>query len=56
MSKTKFEIITITGDRLGAGTDANVFCTIYGSRGQTEKLALQRMVKISKVEPIIKSL
>ena len=26
--KTKLEIITITGDRLGAGTDANVFITV----------------------------
>ena len=46
LSKTKFEIITVTGDRLGAGTDANVFCTIYGSRGQTEKLPLQESVNI----------
>ena len=38
--KTKFEIITVTGDRLGAGTDANVFVTIFGSRGRTEKLPL----------------
>ena len=41
LSKTKFEIITITGDRLGAGTDANVFVTLFGSRGRTEKLPLR---------------
>ena len=41
LTKSKFEIITITGDRLGAGTDANVFVTIYGTRGQTEKLRLE---------------
>jgi len=41
LSKTKYEIITITGDRVGAGTDANVFITIYGTRGQTEKMPLK---------------
>ena len=41
LSKTKYEVIAITGDRVGAGTDANVFITIYGTRGQTEKTSLQ---------------
>lgn len=31
----KYEIITITGDEKGAGTDANVFITIFGSNGDS---------------------
>uniref|UniRef100_A0A3Q3H262 Lipoxygenase homology PLAT domains 1a n=1 Tax=Labrus bergylta TaxID=56723 RepID=A0A3Q3H262_9LABR len=31
----KYEIIIITGDEKGAGTDANVFITIYGSNGDS---------------------
>ncbi|KAK2819320.1 hypothetical protein Q5P01_024881 [Channa striata] len=31
----KYEIIVITGDEKGAGTDANVFITIYGSNGDS---------------------
>ncbi|XP_062333408.1 lipoxygenase homology domain-containing protein 1-like [Osmerus eperlanus] len=31
----KYEIIVITGDEKGAGTDANVFLTIYGSNGDS---------------------
>ena len=41
LAKTKFEIITITGDRMGAGTDANVFVTLYGNRGRTDKIPLR---------------
>ncbi|XP_033890281.3 lipoxygenase homology domain-containing protein 1-like [Acipenser ruthenus] len=38
----KYEIIIITGDEKGAGTDANVFITIYGSSGDSGKRALQQ--------------
>lgn len=31
----KYEIIVITGDEKGAGTDANVFITIYGTNGDS---------------------
>ena len=31
----------VTGDKKGAGTDANVFVTIYGKSGQTAKLPLK---------------
>lgn len=38
----KYEIITITGDEKGAGTDANVFITIYGSNGDSGCRQLQQ--------------
>lgn len=41
MELTEYEITVITGDKQGAGTDANVFLTIYGKSGQTEKLSLK---------------
>ncbi|XP_067084534.1 lipoxygenase homology domain-containing protein 1 [Osmerus mordax] len=36
----KYEIIVITGDVKGAGTDANVFITLYGSNGDSGKRPL----------------
>lgn len=33
--------MTVTGDVKGAGTDANVFITIFGKTGQTAKLQLK---------------
>ncbi|XP_035234693.1 lipoxygenase homology domain-containing protein 1 isoform X2 [Anguilla anguilla] len=38
----KYEIIVVTGDQKGAGTDANVSMTIYGSNGDSGKRALQQ--------------
>lgn len=35
---TKYEIDVKTGDKSGAGTDANVFVIIYGENGYTGKL------------------
>ena len=35
-----YEVVTVTGDRKGAGTDANVSVTLYGLRGTSKKLAL----------------
>lgn len=32
-----YEITVITGDKLGAGTDANVFLTIYGENEDSGK-------------------
>lgn len=38
----KYEIIVITGDVKGGGTDANVFITIYGVNGDSGKRALKQ--------------
>ncbi|KAM6965464.1 lipoxygenase homology domain-containing protein 1 [Aplochiton taeniatus] len=38
----KYEIITITGDVKGAGTDANVYITLYGSNGDSGKRPLRQ--------------
>uniref|UniRef100_A0A3Q3WIH2 PLAT domain-containing protein n=1 Tax=Mola mola TaxID=94237 RepID=A0A3Q3WIH2_MOLML len=38
----KYEIIVITGDVKGAGTDANVFLTIYGVNGDSGKRHLRQ--------------
>ncbi|KAJ7993944.1 hypothetical protein DPEC_G00259930 [Dallia pectoralis] len=38
--KKVFEVVTITGDERGAGTDANVFITLFGEYGITPKLHL----------------
>lgn len=35
-----YEVVTITGDVNGAGTDANVFVTLFGDYGITPKLHL----------------
>ncbi len=39
---TTYDIIVYTGDKRGAGTDANVFVTLFGNQGkQTEKIPLK---------------
>ncbi|KAG7499250.1 lipoxygenase-likey domain-containing protein 1 isoform X1 [Solea senegalensis] len=38
----KYEIIVITGDEKGAGTDANVFITIHGSSGDSGRRQLRQ--------------
>lgn len=38
----KYEIIVITGDVKGGGTDANVFITIYGVNGDSGKRQLRQ--------------
>uniref|UniRef100_A0A3Q2DDY8 Lipoxygenase homology PLAT domains 1b n=1 Tax=Cyprinodon variegatus TaxID=28743 RepID=A0A3Q2DDY8_CYPVA len=35
-----YEVVTITGDESGAGTDANVFITLFGEYGITPKIHL----------------
>lgn len=35
-----YEVVTITGDENGAGTDANVFVTLFGDYGITPKIHL----------------
>uniref|UniRef100_A0A3B3V653 Lipoxygenase homology PLAT domains 1 n=1 Tax=Poecilia latipinna TaxID=48699 RepID=A0A3B3V653_9TELE len=41
----KYEIIIITGDEKGAGTDANVFITIYGSNGDSGSRQLRQRLR-----------
>ena len=38
----EYEVVTVTGNARGAGTDANVFITMFGKTGQTPRLALNR--------------
>ncbi|KAL7853335.1 hypothetical protein AOLI_G00201790 [Acnodon oligacanthus] len=38
--KKVYEVVTVTGDVKGAGTDANVFVTLYGQFGVTPKVHL----------------
>uniref|UniRef100_A0A3Q3MN87 Lipoxygenase homology domains 1b n=1 Tax=Mastacembelus armatus TaxID=205130 RepID=A0A3Q3MN87_9TELE len=38
--KKVYEVVTITGDERGAGTDANVFITLFGEYGNTPKVHL----------------
>uniref|UniRef100_K1R2V2 Lipoxygenase-like protein domain-containing protein 1 n=1 Tax=Magallana gigas TaxID=29159 RepID=K1R2V2_MAGGI len=40
-SKTDYEIVTVTGDKNGASTSANVYVTIEGRTGVTPKLHLK---------------
>ena len=42
LGTVKYEVIVVTGDERGAGTDANVSITIYGSNGDTGKRELKQ--------------
>ena len=48
-----YKIETYTGDRRGAGTDANVFCTLYGKSGDSGKVTL--VPPSSKIDPFERS-
>ena len=37
----EYEIVTVTGDMMGGGTNANVFITIFGKTGTTRKIHLK---------------
>ena len=37
---TEYEVVTVTGDVKGAGTDSNVYVTLFGMRGTTKKMPL----------------
>lgn len=39
--------MTVTGDKTGAGTNANVFMTLYGKTGTTKKIHLKNNTKSS---------
>ena len=36
----EYEVMTVTGDRKGGGTDANVFMTLYGKTSTSAKIHL----------------
>ena len=40
LGTVKYEIIVVTADVRSAGTDANVFITVYGTNGDTGKRPL----------------
>lgn len=42
LAPVKYEVIVITGDVMGAGTNANVFITLYGTNGDTGKRELKQ--------------
>ena len=41
LDKTSYHVRIKTGDRLGAGTDANVHLKIFGEKGDTDKIQLK---------------
>ncbi|TNN50203.1 Lipoxygenase y domain-containing protein 1 [Liparis tanakae] len=43
--KKVYEVVTITGDERGAGTDANVFVTLFGDGGVTPKVHLASKIE-----------
>ena len=38
---TEYEVLVTTADKFGAGTDANVYITVYGKKGVSKKLQLK---------------
>ena len=36
----KYKVTVFTGDKRGAGTDANVFCTLFGEFGESSEIKL----------------
>lgn len=40
-----YEVVVVTGDKVTAGTDANVFITVYGKTGATKKTPLKSAKK-----------
>ena len=36
----RYKVAVTTGERRGAGTDANVFIQVYGKKGQTKEIKL----------------
>ena len=45
-----YEVKVYTGDKYGAGTDANVFITIYGTTGDSGERELRKSNNINKFE------
>ncbi|ESO97796.1 hypothetical protein LOTGIDRAFT_208950 [Lottia gigantea] len=42
---SEYEILTVTGDRSNGGTNANVFCTLFGKSGITKRFHLKSTEK-----------
>ena len=38
---TEYEVVVVTGNVKGAGTDSNISMTLFGKTGQTPKLSLK---------------
>ncbi|XP_078666046.1 lipoxygenase homology domain-containing protein 1-like isoform X1 [Branchiostoma floridae x Branchiostoma belcheri] len=49
-ARTEYEVVTVTGDCRGGGTDANVFITLYGKKGTTARLPLRNRHKSKTFE------
>ncbi|KAJ3604783.1 hypothetical protein NHX12_026835, partial [Muraenolepis orangiensis] len=47
--KKVYEVVTVTGDVKGAGTDANVFVTLFGDFGVTPKVHLASKVVVTDI-------
>ncbi len=45
----EYVITTVTGSKLGSGTDSNVYLVIYGEKAQTEKLHLTKKIDDGKL-------
>lgn len=45
LASIKYEIIVYTGDKFGAGTNANVHIVLYGEHGDTGKRALTQSMR-----------
>lgn len=41
----EYEVVVVTGDKKGAGTDANISLTIFGKSGNTPKQPLKATSK-----------
>lgn len=42
---SEFEVTVVTGDKMFAGTDANVFITFYGNHGVSQRVPLKNRSK-----------
>ena len=45
LAPVKYEVIVYTGDKFGAGTNANVFIVLYGENGDTGKRELKQSMR-----------
>ncbi|WAR01121.1 LOXH1-like protein, partial [Mya arenaria] len=46
--EVNYEIVVVTGDKMNAGTDSNIYVTIFGKTGATKKTHLKKMHKNRK--------
>ena len=45
LPQTRYKVAVMTGDKFGAGTDASVFITLYGEKGDSGKRGLRKNVE-----------